>query len=113
MKQQSDQFNHSSSSIKINRDKLVDQEEQEHIKAMNNSFGVSADDFKKMAFPYKLYDLLQTEDPEIVQWLEHGSSFRINDVQRFANTTSPRYFKRKSSTFYTYMSTISSYLISF
>jgi hypothetical protein len=89
-------------SMKMIRDKVttttavvVDQEEQEHAKAINNSFGVSADDFRKMAFPYKLFDLLETEDPGIVQWLQHGCSFRINDVHKFANITSPRYFKRK------------------
>ena len=96
MKQQSNHLDNSST-VKMIRDKvvLVDQEEQEHIKALNNSFGVSADDFRKMAFPYKLFDLLETEDPDIVQWLDHGCSFRINDVHKFANITSPRYFKRK------------------
>lgn len=88
--------NRDSSSTRTVRDsKIVDHEEQEHLKAMHNSFGVSADDFRKMAFPYKLYDLLETEDPDIVHWLDHGNSFRINDVHKFANITSPRYFKRK------------------
>ena len=99
MSKQSVQQQLDSSMKTMIRDKVIvvtDQDEQEHVKTLNNnSFGVSADDFRKMAFPYKLFDLLETEDPAIVQWLEHGCSFRINDVHKFANITSPRYFKRK------------------
>lgn len=58
-----------------------------------NIFGVTGEEFKKMAFPYKLYDMLEMEPREIVEWLPHGQSFRINDLTKFANSTSPKYFK--------------------
>jgi hypothetical protein len=46
-------------------------------------------------FPQRLFQLLNTESSEIIEWLSRGRSFRINNVDRLANEILPVYFKRK------------------
>lgn len=46
-------------------------------------------------FPVKLFNLLKSENKEIIEWLDHGESFRIIDIEFFANNIIPKYFKRK------------------
>jgi hypothetical protein len=47
------------------------------------------------SFPAKIYQILQNESQQIVQWNESGLSFRIVDNSRFAREIVPKYFRRK------------------
>jgi hypothetical protein len=54
------------------------------------------------SFPWKLYHIIDAESDEIIEWLSHGKSFRVNDPTRFANEIVPYYFKRESELFYSH-----------
>lgn len=45
------------------------------------------------AFPRRLADILQNEDPSIIGWNEDGKSFKINDTEAFTHDILPRYFR--------------------
>jgi predicted restriction endonuclease len=47
------------------------------------------------SFPAKIYQILENESPEIIQWNENGQSFRIMDHGRFEREIVPKYFRRK------------------
>ena len=56
-----------------------------------------------VAFPLKLYDLLESltppvnsEEVPIIGWLHHGKSFCIHNPTKFEEEIIPEYFKRKS-----------------
>lgn len=48
-----------------------------------------------LTFPQKLFALMEFELGDVVDWMPHGFSFRIIDVDKFADEIVPRYFKRK------------------
>ena len=52
------------------------------------------DDIFVDTFPVKLYNLLKSESKDVVEWLSHGESFRINDNDKFCNDIISKYFKR-------------------
>jgi predicted restriction endonuclease len=47
------------------------------------------------SFPAKIYQILENESPEIIQWNENGLSFRIVDHGRFEREIVPKYFRRE------------------
>lgn len=49
------------------------------------------------SFPAKIYQILENESPEIIQWNENGLSFRIVDHNRFEREIVPKYFRREVS----------------
>lgn len=68
---------------------------------MMNSATVS---FKKQSssnsFPIKLFRLLnEINNKDSIDWLEHGNSFRVLDMNLFTTSTLPRFFKRKKFLF--------------
>jgi hypothetical protein len=48
------------------------------------------------SFPAKIYQILESESHQIVQWSEDGVSFRIVDSSRFEREIVPKYFRRKT-----------------
>jgi len=48
----------------------------------------------RFSFPAKLYNILETSDKSIVDWLPHGKAFRVFDLDKFVNITMPSYFKQ-------------------
>lgn len=52
------------------------------------------------SFPAKIYQILENESPDIIQWNENGVSFRIVDHGRFEREIVPKYFRRKYSNFH-------------
>jgi hypothetical protein len=46
-------------------------------------------------FPARIYQILENEDSEIIQWNSNGMSFRIVDHVRFESEVIPKYFRRK------------------
>jgi hypothetical protein len=48
------------------------------------------------SFPAKIYQILESESHQIVQWSEDGVSFRIVDSGRFEREIVPKYFRRKT-----------------
>ena len=56
------------------------------------------------SFPAKIYQILENESPEIIQWNENGISFRIVDHGRFEREIVPKYFRRKNNSPYTTLS---------
>ncbi len=51
---------------------------------------------QSLNFPARIYQILENESPEIIQWNANGLSFRIVDHIRFEAEVIPRYFRRKS-----------------
>lgn len=49
----------------------------------------------QFSFPAKLYNLLETSDKSIIDWLPHGKAFRVFDLDKFVDIVMPSYFKRK------------------
>lgn len=47
------------------------------------------------SFPAILYDILEKEDPSIIEWLENGNAFQIKSMKMLENIIIPKYFKRK------------------
>jgi hypothetical protein len=46
-------------------------------------------------FPARIYQILENESPEIIQWNSNGLSFRIVNHIRFEAEVIPKYFRRK------------------
>ena len=49
----------------------------------------------QFSFPTKLYNLLETADPNIVGWLANGKGFRVHDMDKFIKDILPQFFNRK------------------
>lgn len=49
----------------------------------------------QLPFPAKLYNLLETADKSIIDWLSTGLAFKVHDMSRFTNEVLPKYFNRK------------------
>jgi hypothetical protein len=49
-------------------------------------------------FPARIYQILENESPEIVQWNSNGLSFRLVNHIRFEAEIIPKYFRRKFPT---------------
>jgi hypothetical protein len=49
----------------------------------------------QLNFPARIYQMLECESEEIIQWNTNGLSFRIIDHLRFENELLHKYFKRK------------------
>jgi hypothetical protein len=49
----------------------------------------------QLNFPARIYQMLESESEEIIQWNTNGLSFRIIDHVRFENELLQKYFKRK------------------
>lgn len=49
----------------------------------------------QFSFPAKLYNLLETSDKSIIDWLPNGKAFRVYDLDKFVEVIMPTYFKRK------------------
>ena len=49
----------------------------------------------QLPFPAKLYNLLETADKSVIDWLPTGLAFKVHDMQRFTNEVLPKYFNRK------------------
>jgi len=47
-------------------------------------------------FPQKLFNLMGTENPEIIGWLAHGLAFKVLGPDRFVDEIMPKYFRRKN-----------------
>lgn len=47
------------------------------------------------SFPQKLYALVENEPKSVVTWSESGTSFRVNDIEKFSSEIVPKYFRRK------------------
>jgi hypothetical protein len=47
-------------------------------------------------FPSRIYQILENESPEIIQWNSNGLSFRIVNHIRFEAEVIPKYFRRKT-----------------
>jgi hypothetical protein len=60
------------------------------------------------SFPAKIYQILQNESHQIVQWNESGLSFRIVDNGRFAREIVPKYFRRKPALWFNFERTLPS-----
>lgn len=46
-------------------------------------------------FPAKIYQILESESPDIIRWQANGTAFRIVDHERFEQDILPKYFRRK------------------
>ena len=46
-------------------------------------------------FPLKLFDLVSTENHDVVGWVDDGRAFKIKDLDRFVHVVLPTHFKRK------------------
>mmetsp|Transcript_41791 Transcript_41791/g.96675 ORF Transcript_41791/g.96675 Transcript_41791/m.96675 type:complete len:364 (-) Transcript_41791:221-1312(-) len=51
-----------------------------------------------MHFPMKLYELVDAGPPAIVSWSESGSSFLVNDSEKFCSEVLPRHFRHSKMT---------------
>jgi len=51
-----------------------------------------------MHFPMKLYELVDAGPPEIVSWSESGSSFLVNNSEKFCSEVLPRHFRHSKMT---------------
>jgi hypothetical protein len=49
----------------------------------------------QLNFPARIYQMLESESEDIIQWNTNGLSFRIIDHLRFENELLQKYFKRK------------------
>lgn len=58
-------------------------------------------------FPFKLYEMLQTAEEEIISFQPHGRSFMIRDMKRFKKEVLPRHFYQRRMAFF--VSQLSSY----
>lgn len=47
----------------------------------------------KSTFPVKLYDMINKENGEIVEWINEGKAFGIKDMDLFLSDICPKYFK--------------------
>lgn len=52
-----------------------------------------------LAFPQKLFTLLESDDSNTISWIPNGFCFKITDTDKFTSEIMPKYFKRKLSTF--------------
>jgi len=50
---------------------------------------------QSLNFPARIYQILENESAEIIQWNPNGLSFRIVDHIRFESEVIPKYFRRK------------------
>eukprot|EP00616_Rhizochromulina_sp_CCMP1243_P006131 CAMPEP_0118991694 /NCGR_PEP_ID=MMETSP1173-20130426/52135_1 /TAXON_ID=1034831 /ORGANISM="Rhizochromulina marina cf, Strain CCMP1243" /LENGTH=778 /DNA_ID=CAMNT_0006942837 /DNA_START=103 /DNA_END=2436 /DNA_ORIENTATION=+ len=50
------------------------------------------------AFPRRLYELLNNEDPSIVMWTKNGQAFRVMNTARFCAEVLPKYFRHQKLT---------------
>ena len=55
-----------------------------------------------LAFPTKLFNLLEVSDQSVVSWLPNGRAFRVNDMDKFVADILPKYFNRKYFVFFIY-----------
>lgn len=62
----------------------------------------------QVSFPSKLYNLLESTDKDIIDWLPNEKAFCVHDMQRFVTLVLPQYFNRKFYIFSLY--TITSYI---
>lgn len=53
---------------------------------------------QNISFPQKLFNLIESEDPNIIGWCERGLSFRVIDIDRFAEEIVPKYFRHSKMT---------------
>lgn len=51
----------------------------------------------QVSFPSKLYNLLESTDKDIIDWLPNEKAFCVHDMQRFVTLILPQYFNRKSN----------------
>jgi len=51
-----------------------------------------------MHFPMKLYELVDAGPPDIVSWSESGSSFLVNNSEKFCSEVLPRHFRHSKMT---------------
>jgi len=51
-----------------------------------------------MHFPMKLYELVDAGPPSIVAWSESGTSFLVNNSERFCSEVLPRHFRHSKMT---------------
>ena len=49
----------------------------------------------QLPFPAKLYNLLETADKSVIDWLPTGLAFKVHDMPRFTHEVLPKYFNRK------------------
>ena len=49
----------------------------------------------QVSFPSKLYNLLESTDKDIIDWLPNEKAFCVHDMQRFVTLILPQYFNRK------------------
>lgn len=54
-------------------------------------------DANRLAFPAKMYQIIEVEDSSVVQWELSGRLFRILDFERFQHEIIPKYFRRKAA----------------
>lgn len=45
------------------------------------------------SFPEKMFQILDSESPEVVHWLSHGLAFKVVDPWRFSIEVLPKYFR--------------------
>ena len=49
-------------------------------------------------FPQRLFVLMDNNHTDLINWCEHGLSFRIHDSDKFSSTILPKYFKHAKFT---------------
>lgn len=54
----------------------------------------------QLPFPAKLYNLLETADKSVIDWLPTGLAFKVHDMPRFVNEILPKYFNRKCNIYH-------------
>ena len=49
-------------------------------------------------FPNQLHTILDTEDPDIVCWINDGKGFKVNDQDKFRDFILPKYYRHSKLT---------------
>lgn len=47
------------------------------------------------AFALSLFQMLETESPEVIGWSSSGKTFRVGDRDKFCKEIMPKFFKRE------------------